>query len=267
MEHSIERELDRERDFRRRVRRVYYKREDDFATLREYNDYLEEVEDIITALMGDHTRAEAQKRLDALSAESKDVTARNRAKLQGEKDALRDAVAAQAQEAQRLAEARQQAEQRAAEEQRAQKQQMQAQIAEGSKSAASAQAELALRYQEAAAAASAAAQQQQKQLQQAAGAASGHRYVPSAQAVERAAAAAAGGGAAALAQPLQPQADAEQQRPKFMQPARLAAKEEYENDPTRLHGARMAAGYRLDLWTYRYRQEAFDPGALIFGAS
>ena len=63
------------------------------------------------------------------------------------------------------------------------------------------------------------------------------------------------------------QTDAEQQRPKFMQPARLAAKEEYEHDPARLHGARMAAGYRLDLWTYRYRQEAFDPGALIFGAS
>ena len=34
MEHSIERELERERDFRRRVRRVYYKREEDFASLR-----------------------------------------------------------------------------------------------------------------------------------------------------------------------------------------------------------------------------------------
>jgi len=263
MEHSIERELERERDFRRRVRRVYYKREEDFASLREYNDYLEEVEDIISALMGDHTRADAQRRLDALSAESKDVTARNRAELQKEKDALRDAVAAQAQEAQRLAEARQQAEQRAAEEQLAQKQQMQAQIAEGRTSAASAQAELALRYKEAAAAAAAGtAAASSSAAATGAGAGAAHRYVPSAQAVERAAAA-----GAALAQPLQPQTDAEQQRPKFMQPARLAAKEEYEHDPARLHGARMAAGYRLDLWTYRYRQEAFDPGALIFGAS
>ena len=39
-----------ERDFRREVRRSYYRREEDFPTLRSYNDYLEEVEDPIPGL-------------------------------------------------------------------------------------------------------------------------------------------------------------------------------------------------------------------------
>ena len=37
------RALDTERDYRKQVRKAYYKREEDFDTLREYNDYLEEV--------------------------------------------------------------------------------------------------------------------------------------------------------------------------------------------------------------------------------
>ena len=60
--------LDLERDFRREVRKAYYRREEDFikegqsgeAALRAYNDYLEEVEDLIEKLLDKRTRAEAQ---------------------------------------------------------------------------------------------------------------------------------------------------------------------------------------------------------------
>ena len=35
--------LKTDRTYRRQVRERYYRREEDFATLKEYNDYLEEV--------------------------------------------------------------------------------------------------------------------------------------------------------------------------------------------------------------------------------
>lgn len=42
--------VDKEVDIRKTVLKIYNKLENDFATLRDYNDYLEEVEDIIWSL-------------------------------------------------------------------------------------------------------------------------------------------------------------------------------------------------------------------------
>ncbi|GBG68488.1 hypothetical protein CBR_g3032 [Chara braunii] len=39
---------------RKRIVEIYNKQQEDFGTLREYNDYLEEVEDIIFALVEGH---------------------------------------------------------------------------------------------------------------------------------------------------------------------------------------------------------------------
>ena len=64
----METKLELERDYRRQVRRAYYKREEDFASLKEYNDYLEEVEDIVEGLLNEATRKDTRERLEKLAA-------------------------------------------------------------------------------------------------------------------------------------------------------------------------------------------------------
>ena len=125
------RRLDTERDYRKQVRRAYYKREEDFETLREYNDYLEEVEDIVEALLCEETRVAGRAQLDALRVASSETTARNRAKLEAEKRVLSDRIASQAHEAQQRAEDRQADQHAAVAQQRTQQREMQDQIAEG----------------------------------------------------------------------------------------------------------------------------------------
>ena len=56
-----------ELDWRRQVRKAYYLREENFpGDLEKYNDYLEEVEDLIEQLMNERTRAEGKARLEKL---------------------------------------------------------------------------------------------------------------------------------------------------------------------------------------------------------
>ena len=69
--------LELERDYRRQVRRAYYKREEDFGSLQEYNDYLEEVEDIVEGLLNEATRKDTRERLEKLRTASEELTARN----------------------------------------------------------------------------------------------------------------------------------------------------------------------------------------------
>ena len=89
------RALDTERDYRKQVRKAYYKREEDFETLREYNDYLEEVEDIVFLLLNEDTRVSGQAKLDARRVASSETTARNRAKLEADKRALSESISSQ----------------------------------------------------------------------------------------------------------------------------------------------------------------------------
>ena len=91
------RALETERDYRKQVRKAYYMREEDFATLREYNDYLEEVEDIVFALLHEETRNAGRAKLDARRVASSEVTARNRAKLEADKRALSESISSQVQ--------------------------------------------------------------------------------------------------------------------------------------------------------------------------
>ena len=152
---------------------------------------------------------------------------------------------------------------------------MQDSIAQGRTSAATAQAEMALRRKE----------QQQAAQAAAANKPQGYQYVPSSQVRARPARPApgvpsthttphlrcaravqaqgqGGAGGSALAQPLE--AVPEERHNGKMQHAWLTAKEEYEAVPQRLQDARRAGGFRLDLWQSRYREEAFDAAALLF---
>ena len=80
--------LDAERDFRRQVRKAYYRREEDFETLREYNDYLEEVEDVVDLLVRGESRG--REKLDAMRARDSAQTLRSRARLDAERRSLTD---------------------------------------------------------------------------------------------------------------------------------------------------------------------------------
>ena len=90
------RALETERDYRKQVRKAYYMREEDFATLQEYNDYLEEVEDIVYELLHEETRNAGRAKLDARRVASSEITARNRAKLDADKRALSESISSQA---------------------------------------------------------------------------------------------------------------------------------------------------------------------------
>ena len=54
--------MDKEVDIRKSVLKIYNKQERDFLTLKEYNDYLEEIEDIIWSLeSGKHEKETREK--------------------------------------------------------------------------------------------------------------------------------------------------------------------------------------------------------------
>ncbi|XP_014243363.1 CDK-activating kinase assembly factor MAT1 [Cimex lectularius] len=73
--------VEKEVDIRKKVLRDYNKKEEDFATLEEYNDYLEEVEDIIYNLTNGINTAEVQKKIDQYKRENRDIILKNKMKI------------------------------------------------------------------------------------------------------------------------------------------------------------------------------------------
>jgi CDK-activating kinase assembly factor MAT1 len=136
-----ERWLAQERDYRRQVNKAYYRREEDFQDLNAYNDYLEEVEEIIEGLVNEKTRPAARARLDKLRAADPALTARNRALFDEDRVALSVAVEREKREAQQRAQQRLQQAQSQAEEQARVKAALEDEVA-GGKSVTEAQAEL-----------------------------------------------------------------------------------------------------------------------------
>ena len=55
--------MDKEVDIRRNILKIYNKQERDFPTLREYNDYLEEIEDIIWSLESGRNEKEIKEKI------------------------------------------------------------------------------------------------------------------------------------------------------------------------------------------------------------
>lgn len=62
----------------------YYKRAEDFDSLREYNDYLEEFEDIVFNLANDVDVQSTHARLESFKSENRDTLERNLARLANE---------------------------------------------------------------------------------------------------------------------------------------------------------------------------------------
>lgn len=69
--------VEKEIDIRRKVMRVYNKFEEDFETLAEYNDYLEEIEQIVHNLTNDVNRPETEKKIESYERLHKDQIRKN----------------------------------------------------------------------------------------------------------------------------------------------------------------------------------------------
>ena len=78
--------MDKEVDIRRRILKDFNKQEEDFESLREYNDYLEMVEDIIFNLTNNLEILETNKKIQQYKDDNKDNIMKNRSRLS--KDAL-----------------------------------------------------------------------------------------------------------------------------------------------------------------------------------
>eukprot|EP00092_Neocalanus_flemingeri_P030148 GFUD01032726.1.p1 GENE.GFUD01032726.1~~GFUD01032726.1.p1 ORF type:complete len:306 (+),score=127.81 GFUD01032726.1:44-961(+) len=72
--------IDKEVDIRRRILKDFNKHEEDFETLREFNDYLEMVEDIIFNLTNNLDILETNKKIQSYKENNKEVTVKNRSK-------------------------------------------------------------------------------------------------------------------------------------------------------------------------------------------
>nr|CAG4649615.1 EOG090X0BPM [Scapholeberis mucronata]SVE93830.1 EOG090X0BPM [Scapholeberis mucronata] len=70
--------VDKEVDIRKRILKEFNKRQEDFPTLREYNDYLEQVETIIFNLVYDIDTTNTNKLIDNYKKENKDIIQRNK---------------------------------------------------------------------------------------------------------------------------------------------------------------------------------------------
>ena len=81
-------EIEREVDFRKRVAKIFNKRQSDFDTLRQFNDYLEEVEALTFNLIHGIDLAETEKKLSAYESLNKSSIAANAALAASEQAAF-----------------------------------------------------------------------------------------------------------------------------------------------------------------------------------
>lgn len=73
--------VEKEMDIRKRVLKDFNKKEEDFATLREYNDYLEEIETIIFNLVNNIDIVGTNKRIEQYKKDNKEIIMKNKAKI------------------------------------------------------------------------------------------------------------------------------------------------------------------------------------------
>lgn len=82
--------IDKEVEIRKKVLMIYNKQEGDFPSLREYNDYLEQVEDIVYNLTNNFDVENTKLRMEQYQRENRDVIQRNKAKLTREQEELEE---------------------------------------------------------------------------------------------------------------------------------------------------------------------------------
>ncbi|CAM9500086.1 CDK-activating kinase assembly factor MAT1 isoform X1 [Lampetra fluviatilis] len=80
--------VDKEVEIRKRVLKTYNKREEDFPSLREYNDYLEEIEDIVFNLTNNVDVETTKRRMEQYQRDNRDIIQKNRVKTSREQEEL-----------------------------------------------------------------------------------------------------------------------------------------------------------------------------------
>ncbi|XP_011156201.1 CDK-activating kinase assembly factor MAT1 [Solenopsis invicta] len=73
--------VEKEVNIRKRILRDFNKKEEDFSTLREYNDYLEEIETIIYNLANNIDVVETNKKIEQYKKDNKEQIAKSKSKL------------------------------------------------------------------------------------------------------------------------------------------------------------------------------------------
>ncbi|XP_078518214.1 CDK-activating kinase assembly factor MAT1 [Lissotriton helveticus] len=84
--------VDKEVEIRKKVLKIYNKREEDFRSLNEYNDYLEEIEDIVFNLTNNVDLENTKKKMEMYQKENKEVIQKNKIKLTREQEVLEEAL-------------------------------------------------------------------------------------------------------------------------------------------------------------------------------
>ncbi|KAI8894850.1 CDK-activating kinase assembly factor MAT1-domain-containing protein [Globomyces pollinis-pini] len=85
--------VEKEVQIRRKVSRYFNKRLEDFKSLREYNDYLEEAEEMIFNLINNVNLQETEARIEKFRLENKELIEANKSKQQSEDKALQNQLA------------------------------------------------------------------------------------------------------------------------------------------------------------------------------
>ncbi|KAM9293967.1 CDK-activating kinase assembly factor MAT1 [Gastrophryne carolinensis] len=84
--------IDKEVEIRKKILKIYNKREEDFPSLREYNDFLEEIEEIVFNLTNNVDLENTRKKMDLYQKMNKDTIQRNKVKLTREQEELEEAL-------------------------------------------------------------------------------------------------------------------------------------------------------------------------------
>ncbi|XP_029901049.1 CDK-activating kinase assembly factor MAT1 [Myripristis murdjan] len=82
--------VDKEVEIRKKVLKIYNKRDFDFPSLRDYNDYLEQVEEIVFNLTNNIDVENTKQKMEQYQRENRDVIQRNKAKLTREQEELEE---------------------------------------------------------------------------------------------------------------------------------------------------------------------------------
>ncbi|CAD5121449.1 DgyrCDS9957 [Dimorphilus gyrociliatus] len=80
--------IEKEVDIRKRILKDFNKREEDFLTLAEYNDYLEEVENIVFNLTNEVDVEETNRKVEEYRRANQEIITRNRSKLSKDEEFL-----------------------------------------------------------------------------------------------------------------------------------------------------------------------------------
>lgn len=91
--------VEKEVDIRKRILKDFNKKEDDFSSLREYNDYLEQLETIIYNLTNNVDVETTKKMVDQYKKENKESIQKNRSKLSRDEEYLEQLIAEEEKEA------------------------------------------------------------------------------------------------------------------------------------------------------------------------